>query len=100
MCMVLYASNNLINIYAIRTVKKEKNIFLIHIEIRKGSGAKSCMRKGFLIYEGIRKYFYVTVEDIAYFTKQKVSGPSKSLDFAHSDRLESLKWPHLVIFKD
>ncbi len=59
MCMVLYASNNLINIYAKYTVKKEKNIFLIHIEIRKGSGAKSYMRKGFLVYEEMRKYLFL-----------------------------------------
>jgi hypothetical protein len=33
------------------TVKKEKKIFLIYKEIQKGSGAKSYMRKGFLIFE-------------------------------------------------
>jgi hypothetical protein len=31
------------------TVKKEKKIFLIYKEIQKGLGAKSYMRKGFLI---------------------------------------------------
>jgi hypothetical protein len=39
------------------TVKKEKTIFLIYKEIQKGSGAKSYMRKGFLIKEEVRKYF-------------------------------------------
>jgi hypothetical protein len=31
-------------------VKKEKIFFLIYKEIQEGSGAKSYMRKGFLIY--------------------------------------------------
>ncbi len=30
--------------------------------------------------------------------KGSVSGPSKSLDFVQRDHLESLKWPHLLIF--
>ncbi len=38
------------------TVKKEKNIFLIYKEIQKGSGAKSYLRKGFLIYEEMLNY--------------------------------------------
>jgi hypothetical protein len=33
--------------------KKEKKIFLIFKEVQMGSGAKSYMRKGFLIYEEI-----------------------------------------------
>jgi hypothetical protein len=36
--------------------KKEKKIFLIYKEIQMGSVAKSYMRKGFLIYEEMRKY--------------------------------------------
>jgi hypothetical protein len=67
MCMVLYASNNLINIYVIRTVKKEKNIFLIYKEIQKGSGAKSYMMKGFLTYEEMRKYSVILPLVIYYF---------------------------------
>jgi hypothetical protein len=39
------------------TDKKENKIFLIHKEIHIGSGAKSYMRMGFLIYEEMRKYF-------------------------------------------
>jgi hypothetical protein len=37
------------------TVKKEKKIFLIY----KGLGAKSHLRKGFSIYEEMRKYLVI-----------------------------------------
>ncbi len=40
------------------TDKKEYKIFLIYKEIQMGSGAKSYMRKGFLIYEEMHKYFH------------------------------------------
>ncbi len=43
-------------------IKKEKEIFLIYEDIQKGSGAKSYMRKGFLIYEEVHKYL-VTYEE-------------------------------------
>ncbi len=36
------------------TDKKENKIFLIYVEIQMGSGAKSYMRKGFLICEEMR----------------------------------------------
>jgi hypothetical protein len=39
------------------TDKKENKIFLIYKEIQNGAVAKSYMRKGFLIYEEMRKYF-------------------------------------------
>ncbi len=39
------------------TDKKENKIFLIHKEIQSGAVAKSYMRKGFLIYEEMQKYF-------------------------------------------
>jgi hypothetical protein len=39
------------------TDKKENKIFLIYQEIHSGAVAKSYMRKGFPIYEDIRKYF-------------------------------------------
>jgi hypothetical protein len=40
------------------TDKKENKIFLIYKEIQSGgAGAKSYMRKGFLIYEEMRKHF-------------------------------------------
>jgi hypothetical protein len=40
------------------TDKKENKIFLHYREIQMGSGAKSYMRKGFLIYEAMHKYFH------------------------------------------
>jgi hypothetical protein len=40
------------------TDKKEKKIFLIYKGIQMGSGAKSYMRKGFLIYEEMHKCFH------------------------------------------
>ena len=39
------------------TEKKENKIFLKYKEIQSGAVAKSYMRKGFLIYEEIGKYF-------------------------------------------
>jgi hypothetical protein len=39
------------------TDKKENQIFLIYKEIQSGEVAKSYMRKSFLIYEEMRKYF-------------------------------------------
>jgi hypothetical protein len=39
------------------TDKKENQIFLIYKKIQRGAVAKSYMRKGFLIYEEMRKYF-------------------------------------------
>jgi hypothetical protein len=41
------------------TDKKEKKIFLICKEIQSGAVAKSYMRKGFLIYEEMQKYFSI-----------------------------------------
>ena len=41
------------------TDKKVNKNFLIYKEIQMGSGAKSYMRKGFLIYEEMRKYFTI-----------------------------------------
>jgi len=38
--------------------KKENKIFLIYREIQMRSGAKAYMRKGFLIYEEMHKYFH------------------------------------------
>ncbi len=37
--------------------RKENKIFFIYKEIQSGAVAKSYMRKGFLIYEEMRKYF-------------------------------------------
>ncbi len=46
------------------TVKKQ--IFLIYKEIQQGSGAKSYMRKGFLIYEEMRKYLVIYGDPISH----------------------------------
>jgi hypothetical protein len=43
--------------FAHNTDKKKNQIFLIYKEIQSGAVAKSHMRKGFLIYEEMRKYF-------------------------------------------
>jgi hypothetical protein len=42
---------------ALHTDKKENKIFLIYKEIQMGSSAKPYMRKGFLLYEEMRKCF-------------------------------------------
>jgi hypothetical protein len=52
------------------TDKKENEIFLIYCtvlykEIETGAVAKSYMRKGFLIYEEMQKYFF----ELFYFSK-------------------------------
>jgi hypothetical protein len=46
------------------TDKKEKQIFLIYKEIQNGAVAKSYMRKGFLIYEEMRKYLAIYEEAV------------------------------------
>jgi hypothetical protein len=48
------------------TDKKENEIFLIHKEIQGGSGAKSYMRKGFLLYEEMRKYLTIYKEAVSH----------------------------------
>ena len=47
------------------TDKKENQIFVINKEIQCGAVAKSYMRKGFLIYEEIRKYFPIYEEAVS-----------------------------------
>jgi hypothetical protein len=47
------------------TDKKEKKIFLIYEEIQMGWGAKSYMRKGFLIYAEMRKYLTIYDEAVS-----------------------------------
>ncbi len=47
------------------TDKKENQIFLIFKEIQSGAFAKSYMRKGFLIYEEMRKYFPIYEDEEA-----------------------------------
>jgi hypothetical protein len=41
------------------TDKKENKIFLIYKEIQSGAVAKSYVRKGFLTYEEMSKYFVI-----------------------------------------
>ncbi len=41
------------------TDKKENKIFLVYNEIQTGAAAKSYMKKGFLIYEEMRKYLVI-----------------------------------------
>ncbi len=47
-------------------IKKTNQIFLIFKEIQSGAVAKSCMRKGFLIYEEMRKYFPIYEEAVSH----------------------------------
>jgi hypothetical protein len=54
------------------TDKKEHKIFLIYKEIQNDAVAKSYMRKGFLIYEEMRKYL----------TTYSMRRPSVIYDFA------------------
>jgi hypothetical protein len=51
------------------TDKKDNKIFLIYREIQSGAVAKSYMRKGFLIFEEMRKYFPI-YEEAVYMTLQ------------------------------
>ncbi len=46
--------------------KKEKKISLIYKETPKGSGARSYTRKGFLIYEEMRKYLVIYEEVVSH----------------------------------
>jgi hypothetical protein len=46
--------------------KKENQIFLKYKEIQNGTVAKSYMRKGFLIYEEMRKYFPTYEEAVSH----------------------------------
>ncbi len=48
------------------TDKKETKIFLIYKEIQSGAVAKSYMRKGFLIYEEMRKNFPMFEEAVGH----------------------------------
>jgi hypothetical protein len=51
---------------AFNTDKKENQIVLINKEIHNGAAAKSYMRKGFLIYEEMRKYFPICAEAVCH----------------------------------
>jgi hypothetical protein len=51
---------------SVHTDKKENNIFLIYREIQSGAVAKSYIRKGFLIYEKMQKYFSIYKEAVSH----------------------------------
>ncbi len=53
-------------IYCFYTEKKENKTFIIYKEIQMGSGAKSYMRKGFLRYEEVRKFFPIYEEAVSH----------------------------------
>jgi hypothetical protein len=46
--------------------KKKTNIFLIYKEIQMGSVAKLYMRRGFLLYEEMRKYLTIYEEAVSH----------------------------------
>jgi hypothetical protein len=46
------------------TDKKENQIFFIYKKIQSGAVAKSYMRKGFLIYEEMRKYLTILMRPL------------------------------------
>ncbi len=48
------------------TDKKENQIFLIYKEIQSGAVAKSYIRKGFLVYEEMGKYFPMYEEAVSH----------------------------------
>ncbi len=48
------------------TDKKDNEIFLLFIEIQMGSVAKSCMRKGLLIFDETRKYLTIYEEAVSH----------------------------------
>jgi hypothetical protein len=54
------------NVQGHYTDKKENEIFLIYKEIQMGSVAKSYMRKGFLIYDEMRKYLTIFEEAVSH----------------------------------
>jgi hypothetical protein len=49
------------------TDKKENEIFLLYKEIQNGAVGKSYVRKGFLIYEKIRKYLNIHEEPLVIY---------------------------------
>jgi hypothetical protein len=51
---------------SLHTDKKDIKIFLIFKEIKMGSAAKSYMRKGFLKYEEMRKFFSIYEDAVSH----------------------------------
>ncbi len=73
------------------TDKKENQIFLIYREIQSGAVAKSYMRKGFLIYEDMGKYFPTLYQEQAVFGKMKMD-PAKRAQTQSAGEVSSLQW--------
>jgi hypothetical protein len=59
-------SKSFVETFTRYTDKKENHIFLIYREIQSGAVAKSYKRKGFLIYEEMRKYFPIYEEAVSH----------------------------------
>jgi hypothetical protein len=53
-----------------QTDKKENKTFLLNKELQMGMAAKSYRRKGFLIYEEMRKYLVIYEEAGSHITLQ------------------------------
>ncbi len=61
-----WSSTEVFFTHANYTDKKENQIFLIYREIQSGAVPKSYMRKGFLIYEEMGKYFPIYEEAVGH----------------------------------
>jgi hypothetical protein len=57
------------------TDKKDNQIFLIYREIQSGAVTKSYMRKGFLIYEEMCKYFPIYEEAVSHILHDFATAP-------------------------
>ncbi len=53
-------------LWTVHTDKQENKIFHIYKEIQNGAVAKSYMKKGFLIYEEMRKYLTIYEEAVSH----------------------------------
>ncbi len=57
------------------TDKRENESFLIYKEIQSGAVAKSYMRKGFLMYVGMRKYILIYEEAVSHIHYDFATAP-------------------------
>ncbi len=53
-------------LYICTLIKKKTKFSIIYKEIQMGSGAKSFMRKGFLLYEEMLKFFLINREAVSH----------------------------------
>ena len=65
-CIDFCAKHNIIPTTQVTLIKKENQIFLIWKEIQSGAVTQSYMRKGFLIYEEMRKYSPIYEEAVSH----------------------------------